>query len=203
MKKGVLILCCVLGVQLGFARVDAVRVTSHGQFRFAVRSYGTYVTVDETGRVIETDARGARDYFDSFDDPEKEGKPRRIGDVSFDYYDSFDNSAKEGRIKRVGDVVFDYYDTFDNSAKQGKLKRIGDVTVDYYDTFDNAAKRGKIKRIGALEVDYYDTFDGHYREGKLKRIGDREFDYHASGRPESFALQNTFEADGIRFRFWE
>ena len=196
-------LCCVLGVQLGFARVEVVRTTSHGQFCFVVRTCDTRITIDETGGITGMNVHGSRDYFDSFDDPEKEGKPRRIGDISIDYYDSFDNSAKEGKIKRVGDVVFDYYDTFDNSAKRGKLKRIGDLTVDYYDTFDNVARRGKIKRIGTLEVDYYDTFDGRWREGRLRRIGDREFDYHTDDRPESFGLRNTFEAGGIRFRVCE
>lgn len=203
MKKGILILCCMLGVQVGFAQIEAVRATSSGRFRFVVRTYGTCVTVDEAGRIIETNVHGPRDYFDSFENPGKADRPRQIGEVSFDYYDSFDNSAKEGRVKRVQGIVFDYYDTFDNSAKQGKVKRIGDLTIDYYDTFDNVAKQGKIKRIGSIDVDYYDTFDGHYREGKLRRIGDREFGYYANGRPEWFGRQNAFDTDGIRFRIWE
>ncbi|MCL4638901.1 MAG: hypothetical protein M5Z89_07910 [Olivibacter sp.] len=113
------------------------------------------------------------DYYDQFDNKEKIGKMKSIGNVHIDYYDNFDDEAKRGKVKQIGDIQIDYYGRFDGIF-QGKIKSIGHQPVTYYDQFSGNEKKGKLKSIGLVEIDYYDRFDGEHRAGKIKSINGNE-----------------------------
>lgn len=118
------------------------------------------------------------DYYDRFDNKEKQGKLKSVGSVRIDYYDSFDNKSKRGKVKRIGDAAIDYYDQFDQEL-QGKIKSIDGAAITYYDRFAADGKRGKLRSIGSLQIDYYDRFDGAEKAGRIKEItGDESRNIH-------------------------
>ena len=117
------------------------------------------LTISEAGQLslLQRNPNFEITYFTS---GARDGRIRRIGDVSFDYYTSRSNL---GKIKRIGNLRFNYYTSRRNI---GKLKEIGNLDIDYYTSGSN---NGRVEQIGRVSFDY-DNDDRIETRGTLSNV---------------------------------
>ncbi len=97
--KSVFILsfCAITLCSASYAQVKKVEVNVYGDFEVIVRvNDDSYVSVDQSGEIIDTDIEGKTWYYSS-------GKVEQIGGTKFWYYPS-------GKIEQIGSARF-YYDS--------------------------------------------------------------------------------------------
>ncbi len=140
-------------------RVDYYGQGSDSAFRGKVKSIGTcYFT-----------------YYPSYEYPEKIGKIKSAGNLSFDYYARFEDGLIAGRIKSIGSNAITYFTSFDNEAFKGKLKMVGKTSIVYYSSLDDTLIKGKVKSIDSYLYTWYTSFDRKEFNGALKSGSQRQF----------------------------
>lgn len=151
--------------QLSFSQVKEVVTDLYGNFVVKVR-VGTqgYISINQRGRVVETNMQGELEYYSDFNDYEA-GKVKKAGNIEFSYYSGF-NDYEKGKVKRIGNTYFTYYSAF-NSYEVGRVKKIGNVDFSYYSN-SNDYETGKVKKIGDESFSYFSNASLDSPVGQLK-----------------------------------
>lgn len=131
-----------------------VSETNGAVLEVCVDTNNAKLTISELGEMtlLQRDPTFEVDYYTS---GSRDGRIKRIGDISFDYYTT---RSKLSKLRQIGDLQFDYYTT---GGKIGKLRRIGGLRFDYY---TSGPRDGKLEQIGNVSFDYD-------REGRMETRG--------------------------------
>jgi len=150
---------------------------------------------------------GSVNYYEQTADSAYRGKVKNIGSCFFMYYSSKDYPEKVGKIKSAGNLSFDYYEKYQDALTAGKIKNIGSSAISYYTSYDNDAFKGKLKMVGQTLIEYYFSFDDALIKGKVKRIGGAYYTWYTSADRREFqgAIKSGYQRqqiNGITYILW-